>query len=116
MGSNQTRQMTFTDMTAPKMDLKDDFMLSHQGSLIHWAKQGVLMIDTALTVNAPTYHTCTQLMKIKLSLTDNFNFNLEHQTKNMRPSRQARLDQISELQVQRQLLLLQLQREQLDGK
>jgi hypothetical protein len=34
----------------------------------------------------------------------------------MRPSRQARLDQISELQVQRQLLLLQLQREQLDGK
>ena len=31
---------------APKMDLKDDFMLSHQGSLIHWAKQGVLMIDT----------------------------------------------------------------------
>ena len=52
---------------APKMDLKDDFMLSHQGSLIHWAKQGVLMIDTALTVNAPTYHTFTQLMKIKLS-------------------------------------------------
>jgi len=51
------------------MDLKDDFMLSHQGSLIHWAKQGVLMIDTALTVkeSAPTYHTCTQLMKMKLS-------------------------------------------------
>jgi uracil DNA glycosylase len=40
------------------MDLKEDFMLPNHGSLINWAKQGVLMIDAALTVkeSAPTSH------------------------------------------------------------